>query len=150
MLGRIKERLFPNEPEQDLDPQRVQVATCAILLEVAHADDEFADAERAHIVDTLRREFDLGPAEAHDLIQEAQAERHQATDIWHFTHLINEGFPKADKLRIVEAIWRVVYADRTLDGHEDHLMHKIQRLLNIEHAELIDAKLKVLKEVRGT
>ena len=149
MLGRIKDLLSPEKAEEEVRPEQVQVATCAILLEAAHADDEFSDDERTHIIDVLRRQFNMSTSDAHDLIEEAMAEREHATDMWRFTHLINEGFPKAEKLRIVEEVWRVVYADGVLDGHEDYLMHKLRRLLNLAHSELIGAKMKVLEELRG-
>lgn len=151
MLGRLLDLLTPKQPDAEAPtgPEQLQVATCAILLEVAHADDEFTDMERAHVVRTIRARFGLDEAQAHGLIEEALDARERATDIWHFTHSINEGFSVPEKLEVVEEIWRVVYADGTLDGHEDYLMHKLQKLLNFDHPTLIKAKLKVLQEVRG-
>ena len=37
--------------------ERIQVATCALLLEVANSDDEFSDIERDNIVQILERDF---------------------------------------------------------------------------------------------
>ncbi len=49
-----------------------------------------------------------------------------------------------DKTRLMEMVWRVVYADGKLDKHEDYLVKKMARLLHIRHSEMINAKLKVL------
>ena len=40
-----------DEPAADASPVRNQLAlaACALLLELAHADDEFSEAERRHI-----------------------------------------------------------------------------------------------------
>ena len=55
-----------------------------------------------------------------------------------------------EKQQIVEETWRVIYADGTLDGHEDFLVHKVSRLFNMTHGMLIDAKMRVLQEIRGS
>src|SRR5690606_16761152 len=50
---------------------------------------------------------------------------------------------------ILREVWRVIYADGTLDGHEDYLVHKLAKLLNLNHPMLIEAKMAVLREIRG-
>lgn len=130
------------------DPRRLPLATCVILLEVAKADDEFADVERSHILHTLSHRFDLSHAEAKELIDAAAAQRDQSADLWQFTHTINDHCTREEKTRIIEEIWRVIYADGTLDAHEDYLVHKLAKLLNLSHPQLIAAKLAVIKETR--
>ena len=39
-------------------------------------------------------------------------------------------------------IWRVAYADGTIEKHEDYLVHKLARLLRLTHKQLIETKLK--------
>jgi uncharacterized tellurite resistance protein B-like protein len=53
-------------------PTRVELAACALLLELAHADDEFSPEERQHIESTLRRRFGLDEATAAELMQLAE------------------------------------------------------------------------------
>jgi uncharacterized tellurite resistance protein B-like protein len=43
----------------------------------------------------------------------------------------------------------VIYADGSLTAHEDHIAHKLARLLNLTHPELIQAKVQVLDELRN-
>ena len=69
-------------------------------------------------------------------------------DLWEFTDLINENYSRAEKKEILEAAWRVIYADDRLDKYEDHFVHKLAKLLRFEHRDLIDAKLKVKEERR--
>ncbi|MCP4642028.1 MAG: hypothetical protein GY851_16415, partial [bacterium] len=51
--------------------------------------------------------------------------------------------------QIIEEVWRVIFADGRLDGHEDYLVHKLARLLNLNHPQLIAAKVKVMEESKG-
>jgi len=147
-FARLKQIFKAKEENAAPDPRRIALATCVLLLEAARADDEFADVERSHILDTLSRRFDLSQAEAEELIDASLAERDQSADLWHFTHTINEHCTREEKTRIIEEIWRVIYADGTLDAHEDYLIHKLAKLLNLSHPELINAKLTILKETR--
>ena len=144
MLSSLRDLLFRSTAGADnASPDRVHVATCVLLLEVAGADDEFSAVEREHVVTTLRERFGLSEREAEELLEASAAERGERHDLWHFTHAINEGCTKTEKLEILDEVWRVIYADGTLDAHEDYLVHKLAKLLNLNHPELIASKLKV-------
>ncbi|HQE83317.1 MAG TPA: TerB family tellurite resistance protein, partial [Candidatus Hydrogenedentes bacterium] len=78
----------------------------------------------------------------------ANTRRAQSFDIWKFTNEINETCTLAEKKEIIGEVWRVIYADRSLSAHEDYIAHKLGRLLNLTHPDLIEAKVKVLEELR--
>lgn len=153
MLSRIVS-LFSPDPQlgaTSADPQaeRLRLATCVVLLEVAGADNEFSAAECQQVIAALRKRFELSQGEAEELVTAAESARADASGLWKFTNLINQSCTNAEKIDIIREVWRVVYADGALDGHEDHIMHQLARLLNLNHPQLIDAKMSVLAEVRG-
>ena len=129
--------------EEEDNTERIQVATCALLLEVANSDDEFSDMERDSIIQTLKEDFNLSDEYAEELVALSDKRREESIDLWQFTHLINEHYSLEDKIKIIEMVWKVIYADGKLDKHEDHLAHKLSNLLQLNHKQLIDAKLKV-------
>jgi len=131
-------------PEDDVDGEhRLRVATCALLLEAAHADDDFSKREREAIGGMVAARFELDEAEAAELVEIAEAERKAAGDLYQFARLINDTFSRPRKLAILELLWQVVYSDGVLESHEDALMHRMGRVLGIRHEELIAVKLKV-------
>lgn len=152
MFSLIKQ-LFdaPETPDAEAPDhaERVKVATCVVLLEAARADKDFGDEERLHIVETLRSRFDLSAGDAEELIGAATSARDESVDLWSFTNHINQGLTLPEKIEIIEEVWRVMFADGSLDGHEDVLIHKLSRLLNVTHKELIEAKLRVRAEGNG-
>ena len=152
MLRRFAEVLLGrgSTPETTAAPDRVALATCVVLLEAALVDDDFTDDERRHILGVLRARFDLTDAEAAELMHDALTARDGSSDLWHFTRAVNDAFPPEEKIRILEEVWRIFYSDGSLTGHEDHLAHKLRDLLNLNQKQLIDAKLRVLEEVRGS
>lgn len=130
-------------------PDTVHMATCVLMLEAARADNDFSDDERRHILSVLHQRFELTPEEAEELLEQAMTVHDESTSLHQFTREINTAFSVAEKVRIVEEIWRIFYADKYLDGHEDHLAAKLRNLLNLSHPVMIDAKMRVLAEIRG-
>jgi uncharacterized tellurite resistance protein B-like protein len=149
-------KLLLKTPVQDSDSQeqeefeRVQVATAVILLEVARSDDEFSSIEKTTVAAILKKKFELSKEATAELLEVAKKKRKQSIDFWQFTNLINENYSDEQKKKIVEAAWRVIYADAKLDKYEDYLVHKLAMLLRLSHADLIEAKLKVKSELRAS
>lgn len=151
---KLKDVLFKKiEPDSEIqeqdETQRIQIATCVLLLEVAKSDDEFSSIEKTTISAVLKKKFQMSDEAAEELMELAKGRREESIDLWEFTNLINENYPREKKIKVVEAAWRVIYADRKLDKYEDHFVHKLARLLRLGHDEMIEAKLRVLDEIRS-
>jgi uncharacterized tellurite resistance protein B-like protein len=130
------------QPDSKRGEHALQVATAALMLEMMRMDSRIAEEERAAIADSMRREFQLNDDEfaaIHELAEQAAQEAH---DYYQFTSLINKNCDAAQKVRIVENLWRVAMADGHLDAHELHLMRKLADLLYVGHADYIAAKLR--------
>ena len=128
---------LPEAPERAL-----QLATAALLIEVSRADHQVKDEERRAVADGVARTFSLTPEETAALIRLAEEETQTAVSMYQFTHLIDKGFTPAQKVRVVELLWRVAYADADKDKHEEHLVRRIADLLHVAHKDFIDAKLR--------
>ena len=131
-------------PQGNNNNSRIEVASCALLLEMANADGEFSEIERENIINLFKKDFNLSDEDVQELIEATNKELKESIDLWHFTNLINVNYSTQEKIRVIETVWRVIYSDGKLDVHEDYLVHKLATLLKLTHKELIDAKLKVL------
>lgn len=145
MIAGIKEFfsqfIAPAERGDDPGGERaLQVATAALLVEMMRMDRRIDEAERVSVVATLRREFGLDEAQLAALLALAEEEASQASGYHQFTTLINKSCDAAQKVRIVENLWRVAMADGHLDAHETHLMRRIAGLLHVGHADYVAAK----------
>lgn len=130
----------PNEHIRNRD---TRLAACALLLELAHADHELSQAEELHIQNAVVRQFRVDPKEADALLELAEKEREQATDLWQFTSLIKENYSRGQKMVLLEIMWGVVYADGKLASREEYLMRKICHLLDLEPGYLAEVKKRV-------
>ncbi len=128
------------------ESERVQIATCVLLLEVAHSDEEFTDIEQDTITAIVQKRFGLSEETAAELLDRSTKERDDSIDLWRFAKVIRESYSLEEKRRVIRSIWEVVFADGTLSPHEDYLVHKLSKLLGLSHKELIQAKLRVSRK----
>ena len=140
----VADRLVGSEPSPaaaaSASPSRVQLAACALLLELAHADGEFSLEERQHIERTLVRHFGLDEATGAELMRLAETERAQSLDHFQFTRLIAAEYDLGQKMVLAEIMWGVILADGRLSDHETHLVRKMASLMQLEPAYLAQAR----------
>lgn len=136
-----------DQSDAQTDPEQVRLAACALLLEIAHADDEFSPPERRHLEGAVQREFGLDEGQAAELLELARAEREKAVDLFQFTRLIDRNFSLGQKMVLAEAMWGLVYSDGTLAGKEDYLLRKISNLLHLEAGYLSEARQRVEERI---
>jgi uncharacterized tellurite resistance protein B-like protein len=133
----------PETPEEGAQPADLRLAACALLLELAYADDEFSDEERDHLEAAIRRQFGLDEGQAGELIKLAEQQRDEAVDLWTFTNLVADHYSLGQKMVLAEAMWGLVYSDGELASREDYLMRKISGLLRLEAGYLAEARRRV-------
>ena len=131
-----------DQESQTSSGRSVSIATCALLLEMAHADSEFSQSERDNIISILQTSFDVDEDDASELLNLADLERKESLDLWQFTNLINQTYSHEEKLEVAETLWRVIYTDGKVDKYEEYLMRKLTFLLELEHQDMIETKFK--------
>lgn len=127
-----------SRPEHSL-----QLATAVLLIEVMRSDAEGTEAEQAAILTILRDRFQLADAEVAQLSELGHRTAQTAHDLHQFTSLINRELAAPEKVRIIEYLWQVAYADRQVSAHENHLMRRMADLLHISHGDYVAAKMRV-------
>jgi uncharacterized tellurite resistance protein B-like protein len=120
----------------------LQLATAVMLVEVMRADATFHAGEREAVHAALREKFALAPDEAARLADLAETTAHQATDLYTFTSRIDERFGMEQKIRMIELMWRIAYADGHLSDHERHVMWRIADLLHVPQGAYVHARMR--------
>jgi uncharacterized tellurite resistance protein B-like protein len=121
---------------------RLQLASAALLVEVTFADGDVSDIEETELHALLKSHFALSHEETDDLLELAHAKKHEATDYFQFTSLLNKHYTQQQKIQLIEYLWRLAYADNSLDKFEEHLIRRLADLLHVPHADFIQSKLR--------
>ncbi len=77
-------------------------------------------------------------------------ERRDSVDLFQFTRRVAESFSRDERLRLVEAVWGVVYSDGELTEAENRLARRIAELLGFQHPEVQAAKDRVAARAEGS
>ena len=127
--------------------KRVEVAACALFIEMAKADGVFTDEERNFIIAEMKSTFILDDDYVNELMQLAEQRIKDSISLYELSGEINNSFSQDEKIQLIESLWKLIYKDEKLSEYEDHLIKKIGLTLNIEHKQIINAKLWVKQQM---
>ncbi|MEF2071598.1 TerB family tellurite resistance protein [Consotaella aegiceratis] len=117
----------PSGPGGD-DPR---VAAAALLYHVSSADGTVSPQERTRLRAALAEEFGLDEGET-DLVAAAGREADaEAVDLFSFTSVLMNHLDEDARVRFVELLWEVTYADGEVHELEDNLIWRISDLLGV-------------------
>ena len=97
--------------------------------------------EKTKLNDIISSQFQLTDIEVTEIIQHALLLCENATDFYQFTSKINENYSLEQRIKMLELLWQVAYADGELASIEEHIIRKIADLLHLRHSEYIQTKL---------
>ena len=141
MIGKIIELFSASqaEPEVATNDAR-QLASAALLIEVAKADADFSDGERAALLKLLRNTFDLDDESLAALESLAAERSSDAVSLHEFTRVIVDACEPEERCQLVGLMWQVAFSDDHLDKYEEHLIRKVADLLYVSHSDLMRMK----------
>ena len=116
------------------------MATAALLIEMSFQDERVDELEVASVKASIIKNLNLSEDEAEKLYVLAEEAKNKATDYHQFTKLIAENFTQSKKVELIEALWRVAFADKTLDKYEENMVRRISDLIHVSHKDFIRAK----------
>lgn len=126
------------------DADDYRVAAAALLVHVATLDHDLTDSTRQNLRALLKAQFSLTDALTDELIQAAVAADREAVDFYHFTHLLMRTLDENGRLRVVEMLWKMAFADGAISEFEDNVMWRVADLLAVSPHERIALRQQVV------
>ncbi|MBY6017058.1 TerB family tellurite resistance protein [Halomonas denitrificans] len=142
ILARLR-RLLSSEQDSGIKQSEVdaRLACAALLLEVSRSDGSQSPEEKAAIWHLLEEGFSLSERELRLLFDQALEISEEASDLFAFTSVAKKNLSQAQKIALIQGLWRVAYADGDLDPQEEGVIRKVADLLYVSHGDYIQAKL---------
>jgi uncharacterized tellurite resistance protein B-like protein len=126
------------------DADDFRVAAAALLVHVATLDHALTDSTRQQLGALLKAQFSLTDALTDELIEAAVAADRDAVDFYHFTHMLMRTLDETGRLRVVEMLWRMAFADGAISEFEDNVMWRVADLLAVSPHERIALRQQVV------
>jgi uncharacterized tellurite resistance protein B-like protein len=128
---------------RDLDDTGYRLAATALLVHVISLDGDPSEVEKRKLHGLIESSFGLDQGTADRLIASAMLVEGEAVDLYHFTSVIMRSVDDAGRLRIVEMMWELVYADGQVSEFEDNVVWRAADLLAVSSRDRIDLKHRV-------
>jgi uncharacterized tellurite resistance protein B-like protein len=144
----IADVVSPNaHHERSFDDTGYRLAATALLIHVISLDGEPSALEKRKLHSLLESHFGLDPGSADRLIASATLVEGEAVDLYHFTSVIMRSVNDEGRLRIVEMMWELVYADGQVSEFEDNVVWRAADLLGVSSRDRIDLKHRVAEKL---
>lgn len=126
-----------------------RLAAAVLLVHVMSIDGAVTDDERDVLARILSARFDLSAADTEALLELAIARDAEAVDLYAFTSILNRALDDEGRLRVVEMMFEVAYADGGLSEFEDNLVWRAAELLNIGSRDRVRIRREVRQEAEA-
>ena len=132
--------MFFNKKNNKVDTNFL-TKVCALLIHAAKIDENYTENEETIIKKTL---LELGCSEddLYKTIKDAKTIEENSNQILDFTKKI-KNMTEQDKIKIVEALWSIIYSNKDADMYETNLMRRLAGLLYIDNKTMGNIKDKI-------
>ena len=128
------------KPSGAHERRHLHAAVASLLHEATRVDLDEADVERAAAEMALADLFGLGLDECAAVLAEGRARAQQLTSYFGPVSVIKRDLGQPERVRLIEHLWRIAYADGPLDQYEDHYVRKIGHLLYVSNTDIVLAR----------
>ena len=139
----IAEIVAPQAQDRAFGDTDYRLAATALLVHVISLDGAPSEVEKRKLHSLLETRFKLDPGTADQLIAAATRVEGEAVDLYHFTSVIMRSVDEEGRLRIVEMMWELVYADGQVSEFEDNVVWRAADLLGVSARDRIELKHRV-------
>jgi uncharacterized tellurite resistance protein B-like protein len=120
-----------------------RIAAAALLFHVIDADGVVTPEERERLHAVLSEEFGLGAGETRRIAEAGEAADSDAVDLFRFTSVLKNELDEERRVRFVELLWEVTYADGSVHELEDNVIWRVSDLLGVSTRDRMLAKREV-------
>ncbi len=154
MWDRVKTFLFEREGRAEAadghhSMDELHIAAATLLAEAALLDGTFDEAEGAQIAAIAVRHFGLDHEAAENLVVEAKKRAETAVEISALIRVLMKHFDYDERVRMIEMLWEVVYADGELHAFEANLLRRLAGLLHVSDRDSGTARKRVLAHMKS-
>ena len=127
--------------KEEIKNNNFLIKVCALLIHAAKIDENYTNKEEEIIKKTLN-ELGIESEKISKTIEEAKIIEESSNQILDFTQEVKR-LPEPDKIKIIEALWFIIYSNKDADLYETSLMRRLAGLLYIDNKTMGDIKEKI-------
>lgn len=126
-----------------------RLAAAGLLVHLISVDGEVDQREQEELHRVLQQHFDLDNTQLAELIATATRRDAEAVDLYGYTSVLMRRYDEIERLRIVEMMWEMVYADGIVHEFEDNMVWRVAELLAISSRDRMTLKKRIARKHAG-
>ncbi len=138
----VKFMFFKNSENNNKENDLGKVA--ALLIHAAKIDENFSNEEEKIIYQTLLK-IGANNEKIDEIIQVGKEIEENSNQILEFTKEV-KNMSDENKIKIIEALWRIIYSNKKADIFEANLMRRLAGLLYVDNKTMGLIKEKIKNE----
>ena len=142
----IAEMSEDNSQDRDFADDDYRLAAVALLVHVANVDGVTDEAECYRLRSLIEERFGLDAQATNRLITKAELSEKEAVDFYHFTSILKRALDESGRLKIIEMMWDVAFADGAATEFEENIVSRVAELLGVSPRDRILLRQQVAAE----
>lgn len=139
--ARLKAQVYTAQRDVARDAHDLQLASAALLVEAALADQAFGAEEQVRLLALLREKHALSAEEAEQFAQRARHHSAHAVSLTELTQVVNRHCNQAERKQLLIEMWKIALADGRIDKYEEYIIRQVAGLMYVPHEDYIHARL---------
>ena len=137
-------KFFKNKNKKNDQNSNLMLKTASLLIHAAKIDENYTDAEKSIIKETLLN-LDSKNSDIEKLMIDAENKEKNSNQILDFTKEI-KNTDQSFKVKVIETLWKIIYSNKEVDMYESNLMRRVCGLIYFPDKECGEIKLKLMSE----
>ncbi len=147
MLDKLKSIFGAEKPVIDKDALDTRLAAAVLLVDAARADEDYTSGDKARITEILKYRFHMSDGDVTDLLALAEERAEGSVNLHRFTSTVKDNWSEEDRIRLIELLWEVAFADGKIHAYEDHLIRRVAGLIYVTDRERGEARKRVAERL---
>ena len=133
-----------DKENNDIEDNESYSKIASLLIHAAKIDENYTDKEQKIIYEALL-ELGAKKSQINKIMSSAMIIEENSNQILDFTKEV-KNLSDQDKIKIIEALWSIVYSNKDADIYETNLMRRLAGLLYVDSKTMGDIKDRIKKK----
>tara|TARA_B100000470_G_C19491186_1_gene258814 strand:- start:84 stop:512 length:429 start_codon:yes stop_codon:yes gene_type:complete len=138
-------KFFKNKNKKNDQNSNLMLKTASLLIHAAKIDENYTDAEKSIIKETLLN-LDSKNSDIEKLMIDAENKEKNSNQILDFTKEI-KNTDQSFKVKVIETLWKIIYSNKEVDMYESNLMRRLSGLLYLDNKLAAEIKERIKKDL---
>ncbi len=118
----------------------IELTAAVLAYEIARIDGEVTDAELQVLIEEIKLISKKVNKNEEEILKIIEIYSNDSTSFYEFVEDINQYYSKDEKLSLLSFMWKIAYADGSLEVNEEKLIRRLADLIRIKDLDVLKLK----------